>query len=396
MTFIQILIKNKTMKNLLLPIMVIALFIGACGNKNTGTPAAAPGSADKVTKLAEIKKQIADLEKQATALEKEINPEGIQKENLKVVEAHMYPVSVFKNYIDLQGSVKADQELFINAKMAGTADNIYMKTGDHVGAGQTVLTLDDAILKQGLAELEQQLSFANDLFEKQKALWDQKLGTEVQYLSAKNNKESIEKRIATTKEQWELTKVKAPVSGVIDEVMVKPGMTVMPGSPMARLVNTSKLKISAEVPEAFAGKIKTGNPIRIVFPDINKEFDSKVTYVSPVINNVNRTFKVEAQLPANMQGVLPNMLTIIKIADYTNPKAVVIPINLLQKDNEGDFVMTIDTTGGHMTAAKTPVTIGKFYHDQAEIKSGLSEKSKVITVGYQELIEGQKLSVQIN
>lgn len=381
------------MKNIVTQVSVLlmlSLFFIGCGSQPDQTPVT-----DKQTRLTEIKKQIALLDAEASALELELNPAG-KIERSKVVGVQLFPPTVFKSYIDLQGSVTADQELYINAKMPGTTEKILIKTGDYIKEGQTVMTLDDAVLKQGLAELEAQLAFASDIFEKQKALWDQKIGTEVQYLSAKNNKESLEKRIVTTKEQWDMSKVKAPISGVIDEVMVKPGQTISPGVPIARLVNFSKLKINANVPESYAGRIKPGNAIKIYFPDIQKEFDSRVSYVSPVINKVNRTFNVEATLPANMSGILPNMISILKIVDYVNPQAYVIPINLLQRDSQGDYIMVADSSGSMWKATKKMLTIGKFYNDQVEVKSGLQPTSKVITRGYQDLIEGENLTVQNN
>ena len=381
------------MKNIVTQVsalLMLSLFFIGCGSQPDQTPVT-----DKQTRLTEIKKQIALLDAEASALELELNPAG-KIERSKVVGVQLFPPTVFKSYIDLQGSVTADQELYINAKMPGTTEKILIKTGDYIKEGQTVMTLDDAVLKQGLAELEAQLAFASDIFEKQKALWDQKIGTEVQYLSAKNNKESLEKRIVTTKEQWDMSKVKAPISGVIDEVMVKPGQTISPGVPIARLVNFSKLKINANVPESYAGRIKPGNAIKIYFPDIQKEFDSRVSYVSPVINKVNRTFNVEATLPANMSGILPNMISILKIVDYVNPQAYVIPINLLQRDSQGDYIMVADSSGSMWKATKKMLTIGKFYNDQVEVKSGLQPTSKVITRGYQDLIEGENLTVQNN
>ena len=335
------------------------------------------------------------FEKEANALEAELNPAG-KTVRTKLVGVTTFPQSTFKNYIDLQGAVTADQDLFVNSKMAGTATQILIKTGDRVTRGQTLVHLDDALIQQGLAELETQLAFATNLYDKQKALWDQKLGTEVQYLGAKNNKESIEKRIATTKEQWQMSKVTAPISGVIDEVMIKPGQMISPGIPIARLVNFSKLKITAEVPESYAGRIKPGNAIKIYFPDIQKEFDSRITYVSPIINQVNRTFKAEAALPANMNGVLPNMISIIKILDYSNDKAFILPINLLQKDHEGDFVMVADSTTEGWISGKQPVSIGRYYNDQVEIKSGINPNQQVITLGYQDLVAGEKLRLQPN
>lgn len=369
-------------------ILLISILGTACGSKPEQTPAT-----DKQARLAEIKKQIATLDAEASALELELNPAG-KEERTKTVGVQSFPPSVFKSYIDVQGSVTADQELYINAKMPGTAESILIKTGDQIKEGQVVLTMDDAVVKQGMAELDAQLAFATDLYEKQKALWDQKIGTEVQYLSAKNNKESLEKRITTTKEQMDMSKVKAPISGVIDEVMVKPGQTIAPGVPIARLVNFSKLKINANVPESYAGRIKPGNAIKIFFPDIQKEFDSRVSYVSPVINKVNRTFNTEAALPANMSGILPNMISILKIVDYTNPNAFVLPINLLQQDSHGDYIMVADSSAGGWKAAKKMITIGKFYNDLVEVKSGIDANSKVITSGYQDLIEGENLSIQ--
>lgn len=380
------------MKNIfsLLVLAISIIYMVSCKSKDAADP-----SMDKQAKLTTLKTQIATLEKEANALEAELNPAG-KTVRTKLVGVTTFPQSTFKNYIDLQGAVTADQDLFVNSKMAGTATQILIKTGDRVTRGQTLVHLDDALIQQGLAELETQLAFATNLYDKQKALWDQKLGTEVQYLGAKNNKESIEKRIATTKEQWQMSKVTAPISGVIDEVMIKPGQMISPGIPIARLVNFSKLKITAEVPESYAGRIKPGNAIKIYFPDIQKEFDSRITYVSPIINQVNRTFKAEAALPANMNGVLPNMISIIKILDYSNDKAFILPINLLQKDHEGDFVMVADSTTEGWIAGKQPVSIGRYYNDQVEIKSGINPNQQVITLGYQDLVAGEKLRLQPN
>ncbi|MBL0110135.1 MAG: efflux RND transporter periplasmic adaptor subunit [Saprospiraceae bacterium] len=380
------------MKNIfsLLVLAISIIYMVSCKSKDAADP-----SMDRQAKLTTLKTQIATLEKEANALEAELNPAG-KTVRTKLVGVTTFPQSTFKNYIDLQGAVTADQDLFVNSKMAGTATQILIKTGDRVTRGQTLVHLDDALIQQGLAELETQLAFATNLYDKQKALWDQKLGTEVQYLGAKNNKESIEKRIATTKEQWQMSKVTAPISGVIDEVMIKPGQMISPGIPIARLVNFSKLKITAEVPESYAGRIKPGNAIKIYFPDIQKEFDSRITYVSPIINQVNRTFKAEAALPANMNGVLPNMISIIKILDYSNDKAFILPINLLQKDHEGDFVMVADSTTEGWISGKQPVSIGRYYNDQVEIKSGINPNQQVITLGYQDLVAGEKLRLQPN
>lgn len=380
------------MKNIfsLLVLAISIIYMVSCKSKDAADP-----SMDKQAKLTALKTQIATLEKEANALEAELNPAG-KTVRTKLVGVTTFPQSTFKNYIDLQGAVTADQDLFVNSKMAGTATQILIKTGDRVTRGQTLVHLDDALIQQGLAELETQLAFATNLYDKQKALWDQKLGTEVQYLGAKNNKESIEKRIATTKEQWQMSKVTAPISGVIDEVMIKPGQMISPGIPIARLVNFSKLKITAEVPESYAGRIKPGNAVKIYFPDIQKEFDSRITYVSPIINQVNRTFKAEAALPANMNGVLPNMISIIKILDYSNDKAFILPINLLQKDHEGDFVMVADSTTEGWISGKQPVSIGRYYNDQVEIKSGINPNQQVITLGYQDLVAGEKLRLQPN
>lgn len=380
------------MKNIfsLLVLAISIIYMVSCKSKDAADP-----SMDKQAKLTTLKTQIATLEKEANALEAELNPAG-KTVRTKLVGVTTFPQSTFKNYIDLQGAVTADQDLFVNSKMAGTATQILIKTGDRVTRGQTLVHLDDALIQQGLAELETQLAFATNLYDKQKALWDQKLGTEVQYLGAKNNKESIEKRIATTKEQWQMSKVTAPISGVIDEVMIKPGQMISPGIPIARLVNFSKLKITAEVPESYAGRIKPGNAVKIYFPDIQKEFDSRITYVSPIINQVNRTFKAEAALPANMNGVLPNMISIIKILDYSNDKAFILPINLLQKDHEGDFVMVADSTTEGWISGKQPVSIGRYYNDQVEIKSGINPNQQVITLGYQDLVAGEKLRLQPN
>jgi len=230
------------------------------------------------------------------------------------------------------------------------------------------------------------------MYDKQKNLWDQKIGSEVQYISAKNNYESLQKRLATMNQQLGMARIKAPITGIVDEVYVKTGQTVAPGMPCFRIVNSSKLKIKADVAESFAGKIKQGNRVKLFFPDLNKESDGVVSYSSKVIDVINRSFKIEIPLNSN-EEYKPNMLAKIKIVNYSNEKAMVVPINTIRTVGDESFIMVAEEKNGKNIAKKHTVTLGLTYNGQTEILSGLVVGDKLITVGYQELEDGDEIKL---
>ncbi len=345
----------------------------------------------KKTKLATLRTQYTALKTEIETLEKEVktlDPTATVSEKSFSVEVTTVAPETFIHSVDVQGAVVADQEMMITPRTAGTITRLTVQTGSKVSVGQVIGEIDDAILSQGMAELAQQLNFATDLYTKQKSLWDQGIGSEVQFLSAKNNKEAMEKRIATMEEQRKLNKVLAPISGTIDEVYAKVGQTVAPGVPFAKILNFSKLKVTADIAEGYAGKLREGNEVVVALPDLKRNVDGRIRYIGKTINPINRTYKVEVPLAANEKDVIPNMVSTLKIIDYKKIGAIVIPINLIQKGAMGDFVYILKKDGEKTTAKKMPISIGQTYNDKAEVLSGLKAGDALISTGAQDLNDG--------
>jgi RND family efflux transporter MFP subunit len=224
-----------------------------------------------------------------------------------------------------------------------------------------------------------------DIFNKQKALWDKQIGTEVQYLTAKTNKESLEQKLATLYENLDMYKIKSPINGTIDEVFIKIGGNVAPGVPCFRVVNFNDLKAKADVAETYASLIKPGNDVQLIFPDLNNKIvKSNINFTSRVINQMTRTFTIEAPV-ASQSDLIPNMICVFKVVDYKSPKAIVVPVNTVQKNELETYVMVSVKKDGKNVAEKRSVTLGKIYNDKAEILSGLVEGDLLITAGYNDL-----------
>ncbi len=366
------------MKKIFSLLLITAVF-AACGGKAT----------DKKSQLAALKQQQATLSAQISALEKEVNgADTTKKDKVKYITAVPLATTIFNNFIELQGGVVADDEVFINAKVPGSINRIYIKVGDRVTAGQVVAEIDNDMFSSQMDELKKRYELASEVFNKQEALWKQNIGSEVQFLSSKNNKEALEKTMATLQKSTELYQIKAPISGVVDEVQMKMGSGAAPGFPLAKIVNFSKLKVRVDAPETYAGRLRVGNSVQVQFPDIQKEVSSKISYIGAGVNPANRTVKVEIPMRSNEAGVLPNMASVVKVVNYSNPKALVIPINLVQKDlSNQDFVML--EAGGF--AKRVNVKVGQQYGENCEILTGLKAGDKLVTVGYQDINDGDKV-----
>jgi RND family efflux transporter MFP subunit len=248
---------------------------------------------------------------------------------------------------------------------------------------------------KSLAELEGQLKVATDLYNRQKALWDQNIGSEVQYIQAKNNKESVERSIATLRETWGMTRIYAPTSGTVDNVMLKPGQAIAPGIPLATIINLNKLKITGEVTEAYASKVKKGDSLVVYFPDTKSEIKTVINYVSRSINPTNRTFTVEAMLGKGNYSA--NQIAVMKIVDYKNAKAISIPVNLIQSGEDGDYVTIAEKTGTGQEAVirRVKITQGQNYNGYVEILEGLKSGDLIVSTGFQDVNTGETVVVAL-
>lgn len=353
--------------------ILLTTFITACGGeKNPAAELAALKSKQK-----EIQAQIATLENN--------NPkkDSVRKVNVEVTA--MSP-TVFNNYIDVQGKVDLDEVVNAIPEMPGIISSILVRPGQYVNKGQVVATLRSETVDKGIAQIDQQISFAKTLFDKQKRLWDQEIGTEIQYLSAKQNYEALLKQKETTSSNKSSFKVYSPISGVVDAVDATVGQSFSSpiNPPIIRIINTSKLKIRAEIPENYSSVVKTGSNCMVVFPDIHDSIVTKINYVERVINNVSRTYAAYIPLSANAK-LQPNMTTQVKIATYQNNMAFVLPISVIQKTDKGNFTYIVNAQN---KAELVPVQLGNAYQNKVEILNGLNLGDKVITTGYEELNEG--------
>lgn len=350
---------------------------------------AKPG--DKKAELDKLKKERAALDEKIRVIEEELAASDTGKaKSEQVVITEMEP-QPFTHYIDVQGRIDADENVLVTPEMPGVVQAIYVSTGQNVSKGQVLAELDNEAMRKNIEVYESQLAFAREMYNKQKALWDQNIGSEVQYLSAKNNVETLEKNIAAAREQLSMSKMVSPISGVVDAVDIKVGQLGSPGFQGIRVVNTGSLKAKAEVSESHSAVVSNGDPVQVIVTDIGKTLQSNLSYVSKVINPQSRTFSVEARLSGD-PVLKPNMITVIKIADYHVQDAMVIDLNYLQHSANSTFVYVATEVNGNKVASRRQITTGKIYDGFVEVVSGLQKGDKLITSGYQNLIEGQAIT----
>ena len=375
----------------------------ACGGEDNSV-------AGKKAQLEQLKKDALALNASIAVLEKDLTAQGAGTTQQAVVVT-IAPVVAqdFNHFIEIQGKVESESVSFVTPRAGGgQVKAVFVKRGDRVKKGQILLQLDNSLIKQSVAAATQnietvkaQAALAKSVYEKQKNLWEQNIGSEIQLLTAKTNAEALGsqlkaamEQLGMAKDQLSYTSVRSDVDGVAEEVNVKVGEIFM-GAGQLKVVNTDRLKLTSQVPENYAGKIKVGTDVSLIFPDLNKTMDTKLTVVGNVIDPLSRSFFVEAKLPVN-KDFRPNQLAQVKIKDYTKKNAISIPINIVQNDDKGKFVYVAATENGKLVARKRPVTIGEFYANSIEILSGINAGEQVVTEGYQSLFDGQLLTASTN
>ena len=352
----------------------------------------------KKAQLASLNTQLEETKQQISALEKEIalldTSEIIRKP--KLISTMLVEPSPFNHYIDVQGIIESEENISVQPGMPGVVTAVYVKEGDFVSQGQLLGETDNRAMKENIAQLQTNLDFAKSTYEKQQRLWNQKIGSEIQYLQAKTQYESLQNSIEALKAQLEMTRMKAPISGSVDQVNVKVGEYAAPGIMGAfNVVNFNKMKVTAKVADSYIDKVKTGNPVKIYLSDLNKTVEGKITFVSKVVNSMSRTFLVEIALGKTENNIRPNMLANLSINDERLDSVIVIPSNLVQKDSDGNnYVITAQGKNEQMKALKVSVKTGLSYGDKVVINEGLEPMTKLVTSGYQEVVNGQAITVQ--
>jgi len=374
-------VKIKNMKTRLF-IVLISVFVIACSSNN------------KQAQLTKLKSQRVELDEQIKKLEDDIKNEkgnALNTDKFKFVGVSEVKSGPFDHFIRVQGKLDGDSNAEVFAQMPGTITAKYADVGQQVVKGQVLAQVDDEALRKQLEGLETQYKFTTDLFEKQQRLWDQKIGSEVQYLQAKTAKEALEQQILSLKKQIEMYKIVSPIDGAIEECNIKVGSVVSPDPRMAayRVVAFKNIKVTAEVSEAYSAKVKKGDKLLVQFPDINKELETKVDFASKYINPINRTFIIETRINESVSNFKANMVAIIKINDYHTDNAITIPMNVIQKDQAGSYVYVIRAKDNYSVASKQPITLGNGYNGIVEVVEGLKVGDKVVSTGYQNLIDNE-------
>jgi membrane fusion protein, multidrug efflux system len=350
----------------------------------------------KKAELAKLKSQVVEIQNKIAALEKDIasSDKNLSEGNLVTVNVVEIKPELFRRFIDVQGTVESDKAASISAKMSGQIVKVYVQTGSVVKTGDKLIQIDDEILKKNLDEVQNGLDFATTMFNKQKRLWEQKAGSEVQYLQAKNQKEQLEKRVVSIKEQISYSIITAPFSGVIDGVVPKEGELVSPGLPVIRLTSMSGVKVSAEVSENYIASMSVGDPVIISFPDLNKNIGGKISVITRLINSSNRTFKVEIKLPSLPAGLRPNQYCSVAINDISKDNTILAPLAVIQKSGDNSFVFVAEKGSQDEIAKKVFVKTGLSYKDKIEILEGLKQGDKIITAGAFDVADGQTIAVK--
>jgi membrane fusion protein, multidrug efflux system len=363
----------------------ILLILAGCGGKVV----------DKKARLEQLKKEHDKLSGEIMMLEKELTPANAVSSTLVTID--VITKKPFEHYIEVQGRIDGNENIAVNPRnQGGMVTKIRVHEGEAVTKGQVLAELDAEVLKQQLTDLKNKLAFVTDIYNRQKTLWDQKIGSEIQYLKAKNDMESVENGIATLDEQIKMSVISAPINGTVEDIPIKVGQLASPSSPIPafRIVNFSKAKALADVGEAYSSKVQTGDQVKVFLPDLNKEVTNTITFASKYINPTNRTFLVEAELPM-MTGIIfrANMIAVLMIKDYSNPTAIAIPQNYIQNSrDEGQFVFVAVEENGKKVARKRTITPSVSYNGLTEVVNGLQEGDKIITAGYKDLYNGQPIS----
>jgi len=371
-------------------IAILSLLIISCANKENS-------NIDQLITSKNVKglqERKATLQAEITKIEDALATLDIKKEEA-LVEVSTVKDTLFNHYLEVQGNVDTKENILVQPEFSGTLTSLTVTAGQRVTKGQILGKIDDGGLSQQLASLENQYALAKTTYERQKNLWDKKIGSEIQFLQAQTQMVAAQKGVAQMKAQLAKTVIRAPFSGTIDEVFVEKGQVVAPSAEgLMRIVNLGSMYVSTSVPETYIGKLKVGDQVDVFLSSLNKTYKGKVRQVGNFINPNNRSFGIEVSLPNPDNLLRPNQVAKLKIIDYTNTKAIVVPTNIIQEDGEGNkFIYTVEGSNGKTgTAKKVTVTLGKSSNNVTEILSGLTAEDIIVTDGVNSISEGMKLN----
>lgn len=390
------------MKNNRIQIIVASLLLlSSCGN--TDNPSVqdiiSKGSKEQMQQKRDaLQDQLKQIESDIALLDSSLG-QFTSEENQSEILVSLLPVkdTIFSHFLELQGTVKTEQNITLNAEYGGVLQKIHVSKGQNVQRGQLLASIEDGGISQQLAQLKIQAELAKTTFERQERLWQNKIGSEMQYLQAKSTYESQKSAVEQMQRQVAKASIYAPFSGVIDDVITDVGSVVAPGTPILRLVNLSNMYLEAEIPEQYISSVKKGTQAKVDISVLNNQLDTKVSQVSNFINPANRSFKVEIQLPNQKQEIKPNMTARLQVKDYQNDSAILLPLDVISENAEGEQFLFIAKKGANenqLVAERVVITTGKTQGGFTEILSGVSKGDNIIKEGARSVQDGQRISVR--
>jgi RND family efflux transporter MFP subunit len=369
-------------------LVATSLLLFACGGKSTD-------DLIKEENITELKNRKSEIQAELAKIDAVLNKGDKAEESEALVSVLTLKDTIFNHYLEIQGNINTKENILVQPEFSGTLTSLNVKAGQRVSKGQILGKVDDAGMSQQLASIENQYTLAKTTFERQKNLWDKKIGSEIQYLQAQTQMISAQKSVAQMKAQLAKTLILSPFSGTIDEVFVERGQVVSPNPQgLMRIVNLSNMYVTTTVPETYIGKLKAGTEVDVFLTSLGKTYKGKVRQVGNYINPNNRSFGIEVSVPNPDNLLRPNQVAKLKIIDYTVKDAIVVPTNVVQEDGEKNkfvFIVT-NVIGKKGIAKKIIVKVGKSSDNVTEVLSGLSANDLIVTEGVNTISEGMKLN----
>jgi membrane fusion protein (multidrug efflux system) len=382
----------------LFTIVFASLILISCGGegKNSTTSVIEKGTLEEMrTKRSELVAKAESLRKELELLDDAIGKKDTN-EKLALITTFTVKDTVFNHYVELQATVQTKENLMLSSEFGGILQQVYVIEGQKVTKGQTLARVDDGGLSSQLAQMETQAALAKTTFERQENLWKQKIGSEIQFLQAKTNYNAQLKAVAQMKAQLSKTIIKAPFSGTIDEIISQRGTVVGPGTPIVRIVSLGNMYLEAEVPEKNIGTIKKGSDVIVNFPVLGETFNSKVTQAGNFINPANRSFTIQIAVPNKSGNIKPNLSSKIQLKDYSNSKAITVPISIISENADGEqflYVAQNPDKNGTAIAKRVVVKVGLSQGEIIEIVEGVKDGDLIIKEGARSVKDGQKVSI---
>lgn len=376
----------NTMKKITF-LFIAAILAISCGDnvKNSSLEELNAKKTILITKIDSLNTALKSVEEEISKLD--------STKNLQTVTVVPVKNEVFKHFLEIQGVAKANKNIEISPELGGTVTAILVREGQKVQSGQLLIQLDDSSIKNSMNELNTQLSLAKTTFERQERLWNQKIGSEMQYLQAKAQKESLENNLSSLRTQARKMRITAPFNGIVDEIFPRLGELTNPQMPAVRLLNLDNVYVEAEVTETFLPIIKEGTETEVHFASINKDINSKISQVGNFINPANRSFKIRINIDNKDQSIKPNLLADIKIVDFEK-KGIIIPASLVQQDQNGkDYVFTIVTDNNTQKVIKNLITVANEYNHEVYVSNGLKETDTLVNAGARFVKEGDQIKI---